>query len=189
MDEAVKMEYMNNHAIPKISLQKLYLKKMIMKNFILLMGFILISTFALQAQTSTKIKVAGNCGMCKAHIEKAAKEAGAVTANWDKAAKVLKVSFNASKTSSDKIEDAVAAAGYDTEHKVASAEAYSKLDECCQYDRAGKTAVAETASCCKLGASCCTEGVTCKKGMSKDGKEMECCKKDAKCCKDGACCK
>lgn len=189
MDEAVKMEYMNNHAIPKISLQKLYLKKMIMKNFILLIGFILISTFALQAQTSTKIKVAGNCGMCKAHIEKAAKEAGAVTANWDKAAKVLKVSFNASKTSSDKIEDAVAAAGYDTEHKVASAEAYSKLDECCQYDRAGKTAVAETASCCKLGASCCTEGVTCKKGMSKDGKEMECCKKDATCCKDGACCK
>lgn len=189
MDEAVKMEYMNNHAIPKISLQKLYLKKMIMKNFILLMGFILISTFALQAQTSTKIKVAGNCGMCKAHIEKAAKEAGAVTANWDKAAKILKVSFNASKTSSDKIEDAVAAAGYDTEHKVASAEAYSKLDECCQYDRAGKTAVAETASCCKLGASCCTEGVTCKKGMSKDGKEMECCKKDATCCKDGACCK
>ena len=98
------------------------------------MGFILISTFALQAQTSTKIKVAGNCGMCKGHIEKAAKEAGAVTANWDKAAKVLKVSFDASKTSTDKIEDAVAAAGYDTEHKVASAEAYSKLDECCQYD-------------------------------------------------------
>ena len=72
-----------------------------MKNFILLMGFILISTFALQAQTSTKIKVAGNCAMCKGHIEKAAKEAGAVTANWDKAAKVLKVSFDASKTSSD----------------------------------------------------------------------------------------
>jgi len=160
-----------------------------MKNFILLMGFILISTFALQAQTSTKIKVAGNCGMCKAHIEKAAKEAGAVTANWDKAAKVLKVSFNASKTSSDKIEDAVAAAGYDTEHKVASAEAYSKLDECCQYDRTSKTAVAENASCCKPGASCCAEGVTCKKGMSKDGKEMGCCKKDAACCKDGSCCK
>ena len=42
-----------------------------MKNFILLMGFILISTFALQAQTSTKIKVAGNCGMCKKVIETA----------------------------------------------------------------------------------------------------------------------
>ena len=104
------------------------------------MGFILISTFALQAQTSTKIKVAGNCGMCKGNIEKAAMKAGAVSADWDKAAKVLKVSFNASKTSSDKIEEAVAAAGYDTEHKVASAEAYSKLEECCQYDRAGYAA-------------------------------------------------
>jgi len=164
-------------------------KKKSMKNFILLVGFILIGSFALQAQTTTKIKVAGNCGMCKAHIEKAAKEAGALTANWDKAAKVLKVSFDATKTSTDKIENAVAAAGYDTEHKVASADAYSKLDECCQYDRTSKTAVAENASCCKPGASCCAEGVTCKKGMSKDGKELACCKKDATCCKDGACCK
>ena len=153
------------------------------------MGFILISNFALQAQTSTKIKVAGNCGMCKGHIEKAAMQAGAVSANWDKVAKVLKVSFDASKTSTDKIEDAVAAAGYDTEHKVATAESYGKLDECCQYDRTSKTAVAENASCCKPGASCCADGVTCKKGMSSDNKEMGCCKKDATCCKDGACCK
>jgi carbonic anhydrase len=105
-----------------------------MKNFILLAGCILISSFALQAQTTTKIKVAGNCGMCKANIEKAAKQAGAITANWDKVAKVLKLSFNASKTSTDKIENAIAAAGYATEHKLANAEAYSKLEECCQYD-------------------------------------------------------
>ena len=160
-----------------------------MKNFILLAGFILISSFALQAQTTTKIKVAGNCGMCKGNIEKAAKDAGAVSADWDKAAKVLKLSFNASKTSTDKIENAIAAAGYDTEHKVATADAYSKLEECCQYDRAGKTAVAKTESCCKPGASCCTDGVACKKDMSKDSKDMTCCKKEASCCKDGSCCK
>ena len=47
-----------------------------MKNFILLVGFILISSFALLAQTTSKIKVSGNCGMCKGHIEKAAKDAG-----------------------------------------------------------------------------------------------------------------
>ena len=41
-----------------------------MKNFILLAGFILISSFALQAQTTTKIKVAGNCGMCKEILKK-----------------------------------------------------------------------------------------------------------------------
>jgi len=160
-----------------------------MKNFILLVGFILISTFGLQAQTATQIKVAGNCAMCKGHIEKAAKQAGAVSADWDKVAKVLKVTFNAANTSSDKIEDAVAAAGFDTEHKVATADAYSKLDECCQYDRVAKNAVADNASCCKPGASCCTEGVACKKDMAKDSKDMTCCKKDAKCCKDGACCK
>ena len=160
-----------------------------MKNFIVLAGFILISNFALQAQNAHQIKVAGNCGMCKGHIEKAAKQAGATSADWDKVAKVLKVTFDASKTSTDKIEDAVAAAGYDTEHKVATAEAYGKLDECCQYERMSKTAVAETANCCKPGASCCADGVACKKGMSSDNKEMGCCKKDAKCCKDGACCK
>jgi len=170
-------------------LQIILFKKQIMKNFILLAGFLLISTFALQAQAVKQIKVAGNCGMCKGHIEKAAKQAGPASADWDKAAKVLKVTFDATKTSTDKIEEAVAAAGYDTEHKVASADAYGKLDECCQYDRTSKTALAENASCCKPGASCCTEGVECKKGMSKDGKEMACCKKDAKCCKDGACCK
>jgi hypothetical protein len=88
--------------------------------------------------------------MCKAHIEKAAKQAGATTAAWDKAAKVLKVSFDVDKTSTDKIEDAVAAAGYDTEHKVASADAYSKLDECCQYDRKVKTTNAENKTIYKI---------------------------------------
>lgn len=166
-----------------------------MKNLkTLVLACLLICSFTSQAQTSTQIKVAGNCAMCKAHIEKAAKQAGASNANWDKVAKVLKVSFDATKTSTDKIEEAVAAAGYDTEHKVASDDAYSKLDECCQYDRVAKTSVAknsikENESCCKPGASCCNNGVTCKKGMSKNGKNSSCCKKDASCCKDGACCK
>lgn len=115
--------------------------------------------------------------MCKGHIEKAAKQAGAASADWDKAAKVLKVTFDATKTSTDKIEEAVAAAGYDTEHKVASADAYGKLDECCQYDRTSKTALAENASCCKPGASCCTEGVECKKECQKMVKKWHVAKK------------
>ena len=40
--------------------------------------------------------------------------------------------------SAEKIEISVAAAGYDTEHKEANAEAYKKLDECCQYERKKK---------------------------------------------------
>ncbi|MEN9697620.1 MAG: hypothetical protein RLZ56_1041 [Bacteroidota bacterium] len=106
------------------------------KTFMLLLALSL--TGILMAQTPTKIKVAGNCGMCKKHIEKAAKEAGATEANWDKVSKLLTVSFDASKTSVDKIEAAVAGAGYDTEHKEANLDAYKKLDECCQYERKKK---------------------------------------------------
>ena len=104
----------------------------------LVLFFVLFCVSFSFAQTATNIKVSGNCGMCKKHIEKAAKDAGATQANWDKVAKVLTVSFDAAKTSVEKIEISVAAAGYDTEHKEASAEAYKKLDECCQYDRKKK---------------------------------------------------
>ena len=90
------------------------------------------------AQTPTTLKVSGNCGMCKKNIEKAAKNAGATSASWDKAAKVLTFSFDATKTSIDKIETSIAGAGYDTEHKEASMEAYKKLEECCQYERKAK---------------------------------------------------
>ena len=107
------------------------------KNLVFVMAFLMMSMFAV-AQNPTTIKVAGNCGMCKKHIEKAAKDAGATSANWDKVTKILTVSFEAGKTSADKIETAIAGAGYDTEHKEASLEAYKKLDECCQYDRKTK---------------------------------------------------
>ena len=100
--------------------------------------FLLAIGFFAQAQNPSSIKVAGNCGMCKKHIEKAAKDAGATTANWDKVSKLLTVSFDPTKTTNEKIETSIAAAGYDTEHKQASEEAYKKLDECCQYDRKTK---------------------------------------------------
>lgn len=109
-----------------------------MKKFIFLcMTFLVIGNFAM-AQAPATIKVSGNCGMCKKHIEKAAKDAGATNATWDKATKLLTLSFDSNKTSTDKIESAIANAGYDTEHKEANLEAYKKLDECCQYDRKTK---------------------------------------------------
>jgi copper chaperone CopZ len=105
-----------------------------MKKFILFSGFILAIVFSANAQTPTKLKVSGNCGMCKSSIEKAAKTAGATTANWDMDAKILTLMFN-SKTNLDKIETAIAAIGYDTEHKTATKAAYDALHECCKYDR------------------------------------------------------
>ena len=96
------------------------------------------STNSSFAQTVTKIetiKVWGNCGSCKKHIEKAAKSAGATAAVWDEDSKQLKLSYNTSKTSSTKIQQAIADAGYDTQDMKGSDAAYIKLDKCCRYDR------------------------------------------------------
>jgi copper chaperone CopZ len=92
-----------------------------------------------QSKTET-IKVAGNCGSCEKHIETAAKEGGASAAKWDKKTKVLTVSYDQSKTSSDKIQEKIAAAGYDTEKFAGDEKAYKSLDECCQYEGKKKTA-------------------------------------------------
>ena len=105
-----------------------------MKKLILLSGFLMAILFSANAQTSTKLKVSGNCGMCKSSIEKAAKTAGATTANWDMDAKLLTLIFDG-KTNLDKIESAIAAVGYDTEHKTATKASYDALHECCKYDR------------------------------------------------------
>ena len=107
------------------------------KNLMMVSMLLLISSFSF-AQAPTKSEVSGNCGSCKKHIEKAALDAGATIATWDKATKILSVTFDAAKTNTDKIETAVAGAGYDTKNKVATEEAYKKLEECCQYDRKKK---------------------------------------------------
>ena len=41
-----------------------------------------------QSVKNDTIKVWGNCGMCKTKIEKAAKAAGASTANWNEETKI-----------------------------------------------------------------------------------------------------
>ncbi|MBP6432772.1 MAG: cation transporter [Ferruginibacter sp.] len=104
---------------------------------------ILFSLFTsnLFAQTSVKketIKVWGNCGMCKSKIEKAAKKAGAKTASWNEETKELKVSYSAKKTSNQKIQEAVAGVGYDTQDFTADDKVYNNLHGCCQYERKAK---------------------------------------------------
>jgi len=70
------------------------LKNIFMKKLILLGGFMMAFVFSTNAQTTTKLKVSGNCGMCKSSIEKAATSAGAKTANWDMDAKLLTLIFD-----------------------------------------------------------------------------------------------
>jgi len=86
--------------------------------------------------TSTKtetIKVSGNCDMCKARIEKAAKIDGVSKAEWNKDSKMLALTYDPAKTNVDAIGKKVAAAGHDTEKVKATDTAYDKLPSCCKY--------------------------------------------------------
>ena len=96
-----------------------------------------LGTFTVFAGEKTeKFKVSGNCGMCETRIEKAASSVGGVSkADWNKETKVLEVTFDDAKTSTDKIEMAVAKVGHDTPHHKAKDEVYNKLHTCCKYDR------------------------------------------------------
>ena len=143
-----------------------------MKTFKLFFASLLMVTlsFAANAQeTSEACKVSGNCGMCKNKIEKAAKSAGATFAAWDTETKQLKVKFNSTASNAAKIQQSIAAAGYDTPTAKATKEAYDNLHGCCQYER-------ETTSANEAKA-CCADGICVKTG--------EPCKKDMSCCKDG----
>jgi periplasmic mercuric ion binding protein len=159
-------------------------------------------TLTATAQTKTEtFKVSGNCGMCKSKIEKAAKDGGATAAKWDVDSKIITVTYKSSTTNTAKIQQNIAAAGYDNAGLKATEESYKKLHACCQYDRdEAAAAVSEEhhnashtmkADCCKDG-KCTKPGHTGKDCCSKDGEKMDCCK-DGKCTKEGHtggdCCK
>lgn len=79
--------------------------------------------------------VAGNCGMCKARIEKAANGINGVEgAEWDTETKQLTVMASTAIERSA-IEEAVTKAGHDTKKRKANDSIYETLPGCCQYDR------------------------------------------------------
>ena len=81
-------------------------------------------------------QVSGNCDMCKAKIEKAAKAVeGVKTARWNVVSKKMKVKFNPAITNTDKIQQIIASIGYDTEKHKATNEMYNNLHYCCKYER------------------------------------------------------
>jgi hypothetical protein len=150
-------------------------------NIILVIAFVCTSLFAVAQAQETTVKVYGNCGMCKKHIETAAKEAGAAAAVWNKDTKILSLKFDASKTDSKKIQAKIAAAGYDTQDATATKEAYNKLDECCQYERkaaAKPTSKVDSNNCCKDMASCasCNNCKDLAKDCCKGACTKSCCK-------------
>lgn len=93
-----------------------------------------VSVFA--GNKTEKFDVKGNCGMCEKRIEKAAMSLDGVSkADWDKETKKIEVTFDDAKTSTDKIEVAIANVGHDTPNHKASQEVYDNLPGCCKYDR------------------------------------------------------
>ncbi len=102
-----------------------------------LVSMFLLGTSMVFSQTKTeKFEVKGNCSMCETRIEKTAKSVeGVSAADWNQETKILKVSFDESKTSVHKVQMAVAKVGHDTPMHKASDEVYNELPGCCKYDR------------------------------------------------------
>ena len=89
------------------------------------------------ANKTESFKVLGNCEMCKARIEKAAKSVDGVTAaDWNAETKMLELTFDDSKTDAKKVQEAIAKVGHDTDLHKATDEAYNKIADCCKYERA-----------------------------------------------------
>lgn len=104
----------------------------------LLAVLISINSFAQTKANSTKTesyKVSGNCEMCKATIEKAAKVDGVSKAEWNQKTKVIAITYNPSKVKADDVLKKIAVAGYDNEKFKAEDKTYAKLPSCCQYKR------------------------------------------------------
>ncbi|MCX2475361.1 DUF3347 domain-containing protein [Pedobacter sp. MC2016-05] len=114
-----------------------------MKSISKLLIALLLSTGAGYAQSKankiTKVKVWGNCGLCEATIEKAARDKNGTVLQWDKVSKVATISYNENKTKLDDVLKRVALAGYDNDVYRAPNDIYLNLDDCCQYDRPIKT--------------------------------------------------
>lgn len=87
--------------------------------------------------TATRIfKVNGVCEMCKHRIERAVQSMqGVWSSGWDINSKTLRVKYDRLKVSPEKIERAAAVAGHDTEKFKASEEVYTRLPDCCHYQR------------------------------------------------------
>jgi periplasmic mercuric ion binding protein len=102
-----------------------------------LVALFMMGAFTVFAGNKTeKIKVSGNCGMCETRIEKAVNGVEGVSkADWNKDTKMLEVTFDDAKTSTDKIEKAIAKVGHDTPHYKAADDVYKNLPGCCHYDR------------------------------------------------------
>ena len=92
-----------------------------------------------EASENTKtasFKVYGECGMCEDRIENAATSVeGVCSSEWDKETKMIKFTYHPEKVKVEKIHEAIALVGHDTDNATASDEVYASLPGCCKYER------------------------------------------------------
>jgi len=70
-------------------------------------------------QKTKNIKISGNCGMCKAAIEKAGNMKNIASVVWDEDTKIAAVNYDSTKTTSGAILKEIALAGYDSDQYLA----------------------------------------------------------------------
>lgn len=101
---------------------------------ILVLMIISISSVFAQGVKTEKITVNGKCGMCETRIEKAALSVDGISkAEWDIKTQVLVITYDETKTSSEKIQKKIALVGHDTEMFKADNKIYNALPGCCKY--------------------------------------------------------
>jgi len=119
-----------------------------MKHILVLIAWLALAANAsaqkhISKDTSVTITVYGNCEQCKQRIETAIKGRGVTSASWNIDSKILSLVYKPSAISLDKIEQKIANAGHDTQHKKAKEDAYNSLPSCCLY-RANEHAILDS---------------------------------------------
>jgi cation transport ATPase len=100
---------------------------------LLLLFSVTISAQNKKNKTSIAIKTSAVCGMCKATLEKTmAYERGVFSSNLNIETAILTVYYKPSKTTPEKIKNAVTDAGYSADGKEANQKSYENLPECCK---------------------------------------------------------
>jgi copper chaperone CopZ len=92
------------------------------------------------AKTET-VKIYGNCGMCEKRIEKVGSIKKTAKVDWNVDTKMATITYDSKKTNLDAILKRIALSGHDSDKFLAPNDAYSKLPNCCQYDRVAKVPV------------------------------------------------
>jgi copper chaperone CopZ len=115
------------------------LKKIMMAIPLLLS--IVVSNAQIKNAKTESVKIYGNCGMCKATIEKAGSLKNIASVHWNADTKMAVLTYDPKITNQDEILKRVALAGYDNDKFLAPDAVYSKLAGCCQYNREAKVPV------------------------------------------------